>query len=110
MKILQQLKFGKVAMQVAAYASALLLRIGEEALKRIVAEVGRLEVAEPNKTGQEKFGMLVDFIRNELRGAIGSVGLTQLFVTALVELFKALGLFQSKSKVNESEPDRGTPA
>ena len=98
MKIFQQLKFGKVAMQVAAYASVLLVRIGDEALKRIVNEVGRLELEERDKSGTEKFGLLVDFIRRELREAISSVDVTQLFVTALVELFKLTGLFQSAKR------------
>lgn len=96
MGFLDRLKLGGLALQVARHAGLLLARIGAEALKRILREVVRLEIDEPHLTGRQKFAKLTQFVRTELAEAVDSLDLTDLLVSALVELFKRTGLFQPR--------------
>lgn len=97
MNLLDRLKLGGLALQIARHTSVLLKRIGKQALKAILREVIRLEVEEPNLTGREKFDRLADYIRRELVEAVESIDVVGMLVSGLVAWFKGTGLFQSRS-------------
>ena len=97
MKFFDQLKLGRLALQIATAAAALAHRIGTKAVRKILAEVVRLEDAEPDLPGREKFDRLVDFIRKEVAVAVQSIDPVHVLVSLLIELFKLTGLFQSRS-------------
>lgn len=98
MKFFDQLKLGRLALQIAAAAGVLASRIGTKAVRTILTEMVRLEDAEPDLPGREKFDKLVDFIRAEVSVAVRSIDPVHVLVSLLVELFKTTGLFQSKAQ------------
>lgn len=97
MKFFDQLKLGRIALQIATAAGVLASHIGTKAVRKILTEMVRLEDAEPDLPGREKFDKLADFIRTEVSVAVRSIDPVHVLVSLLVELFKMTGLFQSKA-------------
>lgn len=97
MKFFDQLKLGRLALQIATAAGVLASRIGTKAVRKIVTEMVRLEDAEPDLPGCKKFDRLADYIHKEVAVAVRSIDPVHVLVSLLVELFKMTGLFQPRA-------------
>ena len=107
MKFLDRWRFGAAAVDVAEAVRKLIGRIDARAALEVAAQILILELGKP-QPGEEKWLALARWFTAAYPQYEKWVDLIRLLVDASVKLFKALGLFQSK--VNASEPDRGTPA
>lgn len=92
MGVLQRLKLGALALDAAKWAADVVRSIDAAAALSIVGKIVEIERERRGTPGQIKLNELIAWIRNQYPG--GNIAVVTGYVSALVSLLNALGVFR----------------